>query len=298
MQLFSIRDVERLSGIKAHTLRMLESRYGLVLPHRKESQHRFYNNDDLRRILRISWLYHQGYKISHIASLSEEAIAQMIDKEVRSGVFFVEQMNDLLQASRDMNAALFDSTLLSAILQLGLERAVVHVLYPFLEKIGLLWMNEELQPAQEHFASNLIRHLLIRHINELPMVKTNHQHCILLFGPEEEFHEIPLLFTYYLLRKNGYPTIYLGTNVAEATVEEYCKSKDILQLHYHQLTNFTRMDAQEYLDMWSHRFPNKQIVASGPLVQYIQHTAPNAWCLKSLQDLLHYCRQPFGGVLA
>lgn len=298
MQLFSIRDIERLSGIKAHTLRMWETRYGLVLPHRKESQHRFYTNDDLRRILRVSWLYHQGYKISHIASLSEEAIAQMIDKEVRSGVFFVEQMNDLLQASRDMNAELFDSTMLSAILQLGVERAVVHVLYPLLEKIGLLWMNEELQPAQEHFASNLIRHLLIRQIDELPLVKTNQQNCILLFGPEEEYHEIPLLFTYYLLRKNGYPTIYLGTNVAEATVEEYCKRKDIMQLHYHQLTNFTRMDAQEYFDLWSHRFPNKQIVVSGPLVQYIQHPPPNAWCIKSLQELLHYCRQPFGGTLA
>lgn len=298
MQLFSIRDVERLSGIKAHTLRMWEGRYGLVLPHRKESQHRFYTNDDLRRILRVSWLYHQGYKISHIASLSEEAIAQMIDKEVRSGVFFVEQMNDLLQASKDMNDALFETTLFGAIMQLGLERAVVHVLYPFLEKVGLLWMNEELHPAQEHFASHLIRNLLIRQINELPPVTTNQENSILLFAPEEEFHEIPLLFTYYLLRKNGYPTIYLGINVAEATVEEFCKKKDIVQLHYHQLTNFTRMDAQEYVELWSHRFPNKQIVVSGPLVQYIQEAPPNAWCLKSLQELLHYCRQPFGGVLA
>ncbi|MCC6760150.1 MAG: MerR family transcriptional regulator [Chitinophagaceae bacterium] len=298
MQLFSIKDVERLSGIKAHTLRMWEARYGLVLPHRKESKHRYYTNEDLRRILRVSWLYHQGYKISHIASLSETDMAHLIDKEVRSGVFFVEQMNDMLLASRDFNEALFDATITATILQLGLERAVVHVVYPLLEKIGLLWMNEELLPAQEHFASTLIRNVIIRHINELPLVRTEHQQLILLFGPEEEYHEIPLLFTYYLLRKNEYPVIYLGSNVSEATVEEYCKQKQVAQLHYHQLTNFTRMDAEEYLEMWSYRFPNRQVVASGPLVQFIRHVPPNARLIKSMQELLHYCRQPFGGVLA
>lgn len=297
MQVFSIRDVERLSGIKAHTLRMWETRYGLVLPHRKQSKHRYYTNDDLRRILRVSWLYHQGYKISHIASLDDAAIAGMIDKEVRSGVFFVEQMNDLLQASRDMNESLFEAAMQVTIFHLGVERAVVHVLFPFLEKIGLLWMNEELLPAQEHFSSMLIRNMLIRRINNIEPVKTNHRASILLFGPEEEYHEIPLLFTYYLLRQNGYPTIYLGTNVAESTIEDYCKVKNIVQIHYHQLTNFTRMDVQEYLEMWSYRFPQKQVVCSGPLVSYVQHAPPNARCIKGLQELLHYCRQPFSGLL-
>jgi DNA-binding transcriptional MerR regulator len=293
MQVFSIRDVERMSGIKAHTLRVWESRYGLALPQRKESKHRFYTNEDLRSILRISWLYRQGYKISFIASLSDESIAEMIEKEVRSGVFFTEQMAEMLKASRHLDDDLFERIMANTILQLGIERAMVHVFYPVLEKIGYRWMSGDFIPAQEHFATSLIRNMLIRQLDDLALPQPNGRLPILLFTPEEEYHELPLLFIYYLLRKNGYPTIYLGANVSDQVVEEVCRNRPVVQIHYHQLTNFTNYDAQEYLEMWCDKFPQKQVVASGPLTSQMPELPPNAHAVRSMNELLLYCRQPY-----
>lgn len=295
MEIFSIKDIERLSGIKAHTLRMWEVRYGLVIPHRKESKHRFYTNDDLRHILRISWLYHQGYKISHIGSLTETAIARLIEKEINSGAFFEEQTNDLLTASTQMDEVLMERTLHNSVMQLGLERTMVHVVYPFFEKLGLMWMNETLRPSQEHFSSQHIRSMLIREIDVLPHPYLKSTGTIVLFTPELEYHEMPLLFVQYLLRKNGYATTYFGHNVKVEVVESYCKSRLVSQLHYHHLTNFTHLDAGEYLDIISHTFPTKKIVVSGPVAGKIGTVPPNVWLLCSMQDLLNYCRNPYAG---
>jgi DNA-binding transcriptional MerR regulator len=283
-----------MSGIKAHTLRVWENRYGLALPQRKASGRRFYTNEDLQAILRIAWLYRQGYKISYIASLSDDSIAEMIDKEVRSGVFFTEQIRELLNASRRLDDDLFERIMAKTILQLGMEQAMVHVFYPFLEKIGYCWMNGDFIPAQEHFATNLIRHALIRQLDDLPLPQPNGRLPILLFTPEEEYHELPLLFIYYLLRKNGYPTLYLGANVSEEVIEYVCRSRPVVQLHYHQLTNFTSYDAGEYLEMWCDKFPQKQIVVSGPLtLQMPELLPPNAHAVRSMHKLLLYCRQPY-----
>ncbi len=300
METFSIRDIERLSGIKAHTLRMWEVRYGLVMPHRKESKHRFYTNDDLRHILRISWLYHQGYKISHIGSLSEKAIARLIEKEVSSGSFFEDQTNDLLSASIQMNEVLMESTLYRCTMQLGMERTLVQVVYPFFEKLGLMWMNETLRPAQEHFSSHIIRNMIIREIDNLPKPFQKSKGCILLFTPEEEYHEIPLLFVQYLLRKNGYATAYFGHHVKADVLESYCRLKPVVQLHYHHLTNFTHLDAEEYLEWCCTTFPGLKVVVSGPVTSKINTVPPNAQLLSSMQDLLNYCQNPYasGGPLA
>lgn len=293
MEIFSIKDVERLSGIKAHTLRMWEVRYGLVMPHRKESKHRFYTNEDLRHILRVSWLYHQGYKISHIGSLSPTAIARIIDKEIKSGVFFEDMSNDLLTAGLELDEVKLTQTLHTCLMQLGVERTVVLVLYPFFEKLGLMWMNETLSPFQEHFSSNLIRNMLIREIDSLPKPFKKSRGTILLFTPEDEYHEIPLLFTQYLLRRNGFDTVYFGTHVKMEALESFCNMKAVTQLHYHHLTNFVHLDADEYLEMCCASFPSKKVVISGPIAGTIESHSPNALLLKSMQDLLNYCRNPY-----
>jgi len=117
--------------------------------------------------------------------------------------------------------------------------------YPFFEKLGLMWMNETIRPSQEHFSSHFIRSMLIREIDALPHPYLKSTGSIVLFTPEMEYHEIPLLFVQYLLRKNGYATAYLGQNVQQEVVASYCKVKPVSQLHYHHLTNFTHFDADE-----------------------------------------------------
>lgn len=292
MQAFTIKEIERMSGIKAHTLRMWEKRYELVLPHRKQSQHRWYSNEDLKSILRVAWLYHQGYRISHIASLSDTEKAALIDKQIQSGHYFSEATAQLMKASLDVDTERFQLLLQQIILPLGLESATVQVLYPFLEKLGLLWMNDELMPAQEHLASLHIRHAIIRSIDELPQPTAKHP-PIVLFMPEEEYHEMPLLFVHFMLKKNGYGVLYFGGNHAEDAVESYCQRHATGLMHYHYITNFTRFDSQEYLQNWCRRFPQWRIVVSGGGVQQLGAVPANAHVLKSMLQLQLHCRQPF-----
>jgi DNA-binding transcriptional MerR regulator len=292
MQTFSIRDMERMTGVKAHTLRMWEHRYGLALPHRKDSQHRYYTNEDLQKILRLTWLYQQGYKISRIAALNDDALSALIQEAVNHGNAYQRTIESLLNASQHFDGEMFSQLLQKAILQLGMEEAVRQVIYPYLEKIGLLWMNESVMPAQEHFSSQFIMHALIAGIDALPR-PVHVTPPIVLFAPEEEYHEIPLFFIEYILRKRGNKVINLGANTPDAAVEEYCSRRPFSQLHYHQVTNFTRYDADELLEKWCLQFPSKRIVVSGRLTSTIDKPSPNTLLLRSIDDLLQYASNPF-----
>jgi DNA-binding transcriptional MerR regulator len=292
MQTFSIRDMERMTGVKAHTLRVWEQRHGLALPHRKDSQHRYYTNEDLQKILRIAWLYQQGYKISRIAALNDKALSALIQETVNQGGGHQQTIESMLQASQHFDDDLFHLLLSKSILQLGMEEAVRQVIYPYLEKIGLLWMNESVMPAQEHFGSQFILHALIAGIDGLPRPsKTGAP--IVLFAPTEEYHEIPLYFIEYLLRKNGHKVINLGANTPEEAVEEFCSRRSFALLHYHQVTNFTRYDADELLEKWCLHFPAKKIVVSGKFASHIEKPLPNAHLLRNMDDMLRYATYPF-----
>ncbi len=295
MQEFSIKEVERLTGIKAHTLRIWEQRYHIALPHRKDSQHRFYTNEDLKHILRIAWLYNKGYRISMIAALTGEAVADIIEKELNNGSFYDDVIAQMLEASKCFDEPLFTRVFGNAVVQLGMEKAMLEIGYPFLEKIGLLWMGDSLIPAQEHFGSVLIRHFLIRAIDSLPAVHGSHP-PIVLFAPEEEHHEIPLLFIHYLLRSHQHPVRYFGANAAAQAIEYFCEKKPFAHLHYHQVTNFTHLDVDEYLESWCLRFPAKRVILSGRLASAVLSPPANARLLCSMEELLCYCRKPFANV--
>lgn len=292
MQTFSIRDMERMTGVKAHTLRVWEQRYGLALPHRKDSQHRYYTNEDLQKILRLTWLYQQGYKISRIAALNDDALSALIQEAVNHGNAHQRTIESLLNASQHFDGDLFSHLLQKAILQMGMEEAVRQVIYPYLEKIGLLWMNESVMPAQEHFSSQFIMHAIIAGIDALPR-PSNAAPPIVLFAPEEEYHEIPLYFIEFILRKRGHKVINLGANTPDAAIVEYCSRKPFSQLHYHQVTNFTRYDADELLEKWCLQYPAKRIVVSGRLTSTIEKPLPNALLLCSINDLWKYASHPF-----
>src|ERR1700750_1867721 len=157
MQLFTIRDIENLTGIKAHTLRIWEQRHGIMAGDRESGQHRSYSNDDLKHLLKIATLYHNGYKISKIAALSDEEISKLaIDTLVIKNPFdlYVTQM---LEAAVDFEESRFEQVMNSCIVHYGFEKAVFQVLFPFLNKIGLLWSTGHIVPAMEHFGSSLIR---------------------------------------------------------------------------------------------------------------------------------------------
>ena len=280
MHYFSIRDIENLCGIKAQTLRIWEVRYRIFLPKRKESNHRLYDNEDLKQLLRIAYLYKQGWKISKLAQLSPDGILAKVTEtadENKTGSFYA---NQLLEAAIDFDHILFSRLLNQTIEALGFETCIIHVCYPLLQKVGILWMTSHVIPAQEHFCSYLIQHKIIAITDALPLPQPGATE-ILLFCPHGEYHELPLFFIHYLLRKNGWSSFYLGSNVSVELIREFLKRKKADYLFLHLITNFTGFTVDDYFEKLCRAFPDKNIVASGTAAFEAQRNFTNLNILRS-----------------
>ena len=210
MAAYKIKDIEVLTGIKAHTIRIWEKRYGILEPERTDTQIRTYNDRDLTHLLNISMLNKSGYKISKIAGLSNEEIAELVWNLKYNDVENADEK--LVLALVELDEKLFNDTLNHLIALHGLEKAFSDIIIPFLERIGVMWIVGTINPAQEHFISNLIRQKVIGEIDKLPIPQQSSEK-IMLFLPEHEWHELGLLFYQYTLRKNHVNTIYLGQSL-------------------------------------------------------------------------------------
>lgn len=291
MNHFSIRDMENLSGIKAHTLRIWEQRFKLVCPKRKASKHRFYDNEDLKFILRIAFLYNNGHKISSIARMPDEEIKRL-SLELKPGAENCEIfINQLMEASIDFDHLYFERILHTCLLHFGFEKAVIAVFFPLLRKIGMLWLTGNVIPAQEHFASALIIKKIVMAIDGLDKPLNNKQRRVLLFTPAGELHEIPLLFMQYLLKKNRVPYVYMGQNVLPETIRECCGKQNVTQLYFHLITNLIRCDLHEYLERLSALFPDKEIFFSGSNTCQVECKLNNVTLLKNPNEMIGFASQ-------
>lgn len=210
---YSIKDLEKLSGVKAHTIRIWEKRFKIIEPSRTETNFRYYNDEQLKKLLNISLLNNYGYKISKIACLCETEICKEVEKVASGEKVYDAQIEQLVVSMIAMDEEKFEQYLTNQILKDGFEDAMLHVVYPFFDKIGILWQTGNITPAQEHFVSNLIRQKVIVAIDGLVKNTVADAKSFLLFLPEGELHEIGLLFTNYLLRKHGHKVIYLGQSL-------------------------------------------------------------------------------------
>ncbi|MDB5255393.1 MAG: MerR family transcriptional regulator [Chitinophagaceae bacterium] len=199
--------------MKAHTIRIWEQRYNLISPQRTGTNIRFYTDEEVKRLLKVSALYHQGMKISKIASMSESEINEYIQNiELHTGNEHVA-LEKLTIAMIDLNEEQFLSVFNPCIAERGFKNTMIQLIYPFLQKVGVMWQVGDVHPAQEHFISNLIRQKLISAIDQLYKPKTETDPKIILFLPEGELHELGLLFYSYLLQEMNYHVIYLGQSV-------------------------------------------------------------------------------------
>lgn len=215
---YSIKDLERLTGIKAHTLRMWEKRYGVIEPKRTETNIRYYDDEELKKVLNIAILNNYGIKISKIVGLTakelHDKVIEIGNEEVSEGV----QVESLVVAMVEMDEARFEKILANCTIRLGFEQTMMKVIYPFFRKVGILWQTGAINPAQEHFISNLIRQKLIVAIDSQGMMTKADSKRFLLFLPEGELHEMGLLFYSYLIQKAGHKVIYLGQSVPITSV--------------------------------------------------------------------------------
>ncbi len=262
---YSIKELEQLSGIKAHTIRIWEKRHKIITPSRTSTNIRYYSDDDLKKIINVSLLNNSGIKISKIADMTQEDMYSRVMEisELKNDAAI--HIDQLVVAMIDMEEEAFEKTLSNLILRHGFEKTITEIVYPFLEKIGILWQTQNITPAQEHFITNLIRQKMIVAIDGLPIPpKTSKR--VLLFLPEGELHELGLLFYHFLVRKAGYRTYYLGQNVPHKDlISVFLKhSPDLLVT---SITSAPSLPIEKYLQQLQKDFPSVPILTSGYQVQ-------------------------------
>jgi MerR family transcriptional regulator, light-induced transcriptional regulator len=282
---FSIKDLEKLSGIKAHTLRIWEQRYGILKPTRSDTNIRNYCNEELKNILNVSLLNTHGYKISKIAVLTRKEIAAEVTKIVDAKVVDSEQITSLIVAMVEMDEVRFEKIISNTILKKGFSYTIEEVVYPFLHKIGVMWHTGNVNPAQEHFITNLIRQKMISAIDGLVAPENKKAKKFILYLPDHELHELSLLYFNYLLKSKGHLVIYLGQSVTMFDLHrvfEIRKSDYIVSVFTHAMES-----PEAYIKELSKKFSKTKLLLSGHQVFATKMKFPaNVALFKTPNELL------------
>lgn len=263
MSSYSIKDLERISGIKAHTLRIWEQRYNIISPNRTDTNIRHYSDEDLKSVLNIGILNNCGYKISKIAKMQKEEISASVVEITGNNFDANVQIDNLIIAMTEMDEDRFEKFLSANILRSGFEKTFLEILHPFMVKVGVLWLTNSINPAQEHFISNLVRQKLIAAIDGTVISANQETAKCLLYLPENELHEINLLFANLILKKNGFKTIYLGQSVPYSDIKMVCDLHKPEYLITVITCSMSDMSVEEYVHQLAKDFNEQKIVLSG-----------------------------------
>ncbi len=288
MNRFSIRDIENLTGIKAHTIRIWEQRYGILQPKRTPTNIRYYDATDLKYALRIALLNDYGYKISRIQEMSEEEINNVINKINDQEFQLQAQVNKMLETMLTLDTDLFEALITAYIKKNGIEMAVERLLFSFLEKVGIMWMTDRIFPAQEHIMSNIVYRKLALAIEQLPK-NPDAGPSVLLFLPEGEIHDIGLMYVHYLLLKHGKKPIYLGPNSPVKDVQLTAEMKKPDYAFIHLTSVASEFDSNKYLKKLTETLPGITILVSGSMLKHTKlQSHPRIVPFYSLQQVKNY----------
>ena len=268
---FSIRDMENLSGIKAHTIRIWEKRYNLFSPERTDTNIRTYNLESLQKLLNVTLLYNNGYKISKIAKLGDSKIPALVNEIISEKSEKSHALNSLKLAMLNFDQSLFLKTYNELMEEKSFTQIFNEVFLPLLSELGLLWQTNTISPAHEHFISNLIKQKIYIHTEKLQFdAPTKNDKVYVLFLPENEIHELGLLYVNYQLALHGYKTIYLGQTMPVESLEDLLK-------YYHNIrfvSYFTVAPTKDDLDDYFVRFnellnksPQSELYVMGHQIQ-------------------------------
>lgn len=290
MDLFAISDLQRFSGIKAPTIRMWEQRYNALQPGRSEGNTRYYNGDQLRRLLNIVSLLHAGYKISEVSKMPDAKLGELVSALSQQDAgrsplhdYFISQM---IRAGLEFNEEHLEKMFSGCLLRFGLKETYTHVIYPMLLRVGLMWSANTIPPAQEHFISNLVKQKLHAGIDALPPAEDT-EDAWLLFLPEDEFHEIGLLFSSFLIRQAGKKVIYLGASTSFGSLEVAVQATRTPHLLFFMTHHDDPGPTQKYIDRLVKAFPGTDINMAGneKLISALERGKKLHW-MKSVDDLV------------
>ncbi|MDX1314129.1 MAG: MerR family transcriptional regulator [Eudoraea sp.] len=260
MAVYSIRELEKLSGIKAHTIRIWEKRYSLIEPHRTKTNIRYYTDEDLKKILNVAVLNRHGIKISNIAKLNDLELKEEIIRVSGASHSSDTIVDSMVMSMIDLDEYKLEALISKSINKKGFRATVKEVLYPFLDKVGILWQSGDVYPAQEHFVSFLIRQKIIAATDSLNQTFNPHSKKFLLLLPEGEWHEMALLIAQYMIKEAGHEVIYLGQSVPYSDVLAIGATKKFDYLLVSSTTSQPQFDMLQYLNDLGGAFPDKKVL--------------------------------------
>lgn len=287
---FSIKDLEKLTGIKAHTIRIWEKRYKLLAPNRTDTNIRLYSLEQLQKLLNISFLNNNDYKISKIASLNTHEINEHVKKLSDNNALKSHHINALKLAMLDFNQDSFYETYNELIKTKSFRNIFYEVFLPLLHDIGMLWQTGTITPAHEHFITALIRQKIILNIELLQAKnKIDHQNAFVLFLPENEIHDIGLLFINYELVAKGQRSIFLGQSIPMSSLADVASQFNQVIFVSHFTTEPLKSDLLSYLEQFRLQLLNNnshQFWILGKITQGIEaNSLPNR--IKTFQTFDH-----------
>lgn len=289
MAIYSIRDLEQLTGIKKHTIRIWEQRYRLITPHRTDTNIRYYTDEELRRLFNIALLNRNGFKISKLAQMGHQEIAQMVSGIAERNDGSNSQIDALTLAMLNLDEASFERIFAGGLVERGFDRTMTELLYPLLENLKALWITRSINPAHEKFITHLIRRKLIRAIDEIDLPAGKEQHTFLLYLPEGESQELTLLFMHYLLRKRGIRVIYLGENTSLRDLSDACSAMPAGYIFSIVDSPLSRQSIQQYINQASLAVGKGQLLLTGSQVYLSPVVLPsNVSLLSGLPDTLAF----------
>lgn len=285
---FSIKDLENLTGIKAHTIRIWEKRYNVLEPKRTDTNIRFYDLRSLQKLLNITLLHDYGYKISKISKLSEDKIIELSRGIVSEKSAKNHAISAFKMAMMNFDQALFFNTYNELLNSKSFKEIFYDVIIPMMNEIGFLWQTDTITPAHEHFLSNLIKQKLMMNIEKLYQnAPTKTDKVFVLYLPYNEIHELGLMYLNYEVISNGYKTIYLGESVPMESLKDLKKYFDnITFLCYmtvepqkEEVMNYIQNIEKEVLDNSS------ELWVIGRMTAYINYNKPYLKVFDSIESL-------------
>jgi DNA-binding transcriptional MerR regulator len=286
MRHYTLYELEKLTGILAATIRVWERRYNIIIPKRTDTNRRWYDDDDLRRLINITVIYNSGIKISKIARYSESELEEKVKLLTLDSSGSDKHINSLIVAMLTFNSNAVNEILLRIIINSGFEDTFSNVVFPFLRRVGIMWHTGSASTGAEHFITNIFRGRLISAIDSLPPANDPKSKRVIMFLPENEFHELGLLFYSYLIRKLGHEVLYLGQSTPFLALKEANEKwhSDIIVTGV--LSYLSIAEPEKYLNDLSSTFKSQKILVSGSLAdEPVIKKYNNVYSIRSVSDL-------------
>ncbi len=271
---FSIKDLEHISGIKAHTIRIWEKRYMLLSPERTNTNIRKYSLDSLRKLLNVTLLYKEGFKISKIANLEPKEIPNIVREIALENSSENISINAFKLAMVNFDVAMFDTKYKILLENNGFEFVFFKIFVPLMTELGILWQTGAICPSHEHFITSLIKQKIHVQTEKIQNKKVTGQSSskFAIFLPDNEIHELSILFLNYLILSKGYHTIFLGQSIPLKSLKTLLSQNDILHFITYITVQPSKGDIFKFVNMFYEniiRGSKNKLSVFGPQVKYL-----------------------------